>query len=238
MEQLRADLGALLSKTKGSQEFTDRLENLFSVYPFNEFEFAIAHLLAAGTLSEDDYWQMRDEYIARNLYLYVFEISAPRGFGESWAQGHLKQLVPDLQKPTKKLDASYSGQYDFLCDNKVRIEVKASRAVDSASDGPLYAKALGSASAHDFWMNFQQVKPGCCDVFILIAVWRDSIRYWVLSSKELEADPHFSKGQHRGNVGEGQVHFRKDNVSQFDKYEVASTKLKDAIMAAFDRQHG
>ena len=35
--------------------------------------------------------EIRDEYIARNMYLYIFEISAPRGFGEQWAQGHLKE---------------------------------------------------------------------------------------------------------------------------------------------------
>jgi len=50
------------------------------------------------------------------MYLYIFEISAPRGFGERWAQGHLKELVPDLQKPSKKLDPEYSGQYDFFLD--------------------------------------------------------------------------------------------------------------------------
>jgi len=44
----------------------------------------------------------------------LFEISAPRGFGEQWAQGHLKGLVPELIKPTKKLDKEYSGEYDFF----------------------------------------------------------------------------------------------------------------------------
>lgn len=38
-------------------------------------------------------------------------------------------------------------------------------------------------------MNFQQVKPRCCDVFVWIAVWRDVIRYWVLSSNEVETSP-------------------------------------------------
>jgi hypothetical protein len=36
------------------------------------------------------------------MYLYIFEISAPRGFGEAWAQGHLKELVPEVVKSTKK----------------------------------------------------------------------------------------------------------------------------------------
>jgi hypothetical protein len=74
----------------------------------------------------------------RNSFLYIFEISAPRTFGEAWAQGHLKELVPELSKPSKKLDPRYSGEYDFFLDGKIRIEVKASRAVDAESDEPLY----------------------------------------------------------------------------------------------------
>ncbi len=90
----------------------------------------------------------------------------PRGFGELWAQGHLKELVPDSVKPTRKLDSNYSGQYDFLLDDKIRIEVKASRAVAFRTDEPLYVKALAFDSIKQFDMNFQQIKPACCDVFV------------------------------------------------------------------------
>ena len=179
---------------------------------------------------------MRDNYIARNLYLYIFEISAPRTFGEAWAQGHLKELVPELAKSTKKLDPGYSGQYDFLLDGKIRIEVKASRAVDAGVDAPLYVKALSSDSAEPFWMNFQQIKPACCDVIVWIAVWRDVIRYWVWSSREIETNPAYSKGQHRGNVGEGQLHVTHENIRAFDAYLVAPNKLADAIRDAYRRQ--
>jgi hypothetical protein len=106
------------------------------------------------------------------MYLYIFEISAPRGFGEAWAQGHLKELVPEVVKSTRKLDPNYSGQYDLLLDGHIKIEVKASRAVDASMDAPLYVKALASDSTKPFWMNFQQIKPACCDVFVWIAVWR------------------------------------------------------------------
>ena len=153
--------------------FRSNLETLVSVYPFNEYEYIIAALLAASKLTHDEYVELRDAYIARNMFLYIFEISAPRGFGEAWAQGHLKELVPELQKPSKKLDSSYSGEYDFLLDDRIKIEVKASRAVDFDSDEPLYVKALASDSTKRFDMNFQQVKPACCDVFVWIGVWRD-----------------------------------------------------------------
>jgi len=190
MEELKAELNALLRRLPNEAALRERLENLVSVYPFNEYEYIISTLLAMDVLDLDAYFELRDTYIARNLYLYIFEISAPRGFGETWAQGHLKELVPELQKPTKRLDPSYSGQYDFQLDQRIRLEVKASRAVDAKSDEPLYVKALASDSKTPFWMNFQQIKPACCDVFVWIAVWRDRIRYWILSSHEIASNPH------------------------------------------------
>ncbi len=236
MEKLKAELDELLSRLPNEAAFRERLENLISMYPFNEYEYIISALLAMDILNFDAYQELRDTYIARNLYLYIFEISAPRGFGETWAQGHLKELVPELQKPTKKLDPSYSGQYDFLLDGRIRIEVKASRAVDADSEEPLYVKALASDSKTHFWMNFQQIKPACCDAFVWVAVWRDRIRYWVFSSREIESNPHYSQGQHRGNVGEGQLHVRDDNIADFVAFEVNSTDLAKAIRASYDRQ--
>lgn len=238
MEKLQTQLNDLVARLKNESEVRGRLETLVSVYPFNEFEYIISTLLGADALSLDDYYELRDEYIARNLYLYIFEISAPRGFGETWAQGHLKELVPDLVKPTKKLDRDYSGQYDFLLDGNIRIEVKASRAVDFESDEPLYVKALAAGSKRPFDMNFQQIKPGCCDVFVWVGVWRDVIRYWVLSSKEVESNKYYSAGQHRGNVGEGQLHLKHDNINEFSKYEARSNELAVQIRSAFKRQTG
>lgn len=235
MERLQEELDSLLAQLPEEPEIRDRLNTLVSVYPFNEYEYIIATLLAKDVLSLDDYHELRDSYIHRNLFLYVFEISAPRSFGEAWAQGHLKELVPDLTKPSRRVDPDYSGQYDLYLDG-VRIEVKASRAVDANMDAPLYVKALASDSRKEFWMNFQQVKPSCCDVFVWIAVWRDVIRYWVLSSREVETNQYYSHGQHRGNVGEGQLHVRHDNIQNFASYEVKARELEEAIRAAANRQ--
>ncbi len=235
MERLQEELDSLLAQLPEEPEIRDRLDTLVSVYPFNEYEYIIATLLAKDLLTLDGYHELRDNYIHRNLFLYIFEISAPRSFGEAWAQGHLKELVPDLVKPSRKVDPDYSGQYDFYLDG-VRIEVKASRAVDANMDAPLYVKALASDSRKEFWMNFQQVKPSCCDVFVWIAVWRDVIRYWVLSSREVETNQYYSHGQHRGNVGEGQLHVRHDNIQDFAGYEVKARELEEAIRAAANRQ--
>jgi len=85
-------------------------------------------------------------------------------------------------------------------------------------------------------MNFQQVKPACCDVFIWIGVWRDVIRYWVLASNEIESNKYYSTGQHRGNTGEGQLHLKDDNFAEFSKYEAKSNQLAEAIRSAYERQ--
>ncbi|MBI1902383.1 MAG: hypothetical protein HYS13_14880 [Planctomycetia bacterium] len=236
MDKLHQELDHLLETLPDAEQIRSRLDALVSVYPFNDYEFIISHLLAKDVLSLDEYLELRDNYIARNMYLYIFEISAPRTFGEAWAQGHLKELVPELVKSTKKLDPNYSGQYDFLLDGKVRIEVKASRAVDASIEAPLYVKALSSDSTKPFWMNFQQIKPACCDVIVWIAAWRDVIRYWVLSSHEVETHPDYSKGQHRGNVGEGQLHVTHENIGKFDSFQVQPNKLAQAIREAYTRQ--
>lgn len=238
MEHLKEKLTGLvreLEKEKHDQVM-QRLDDLVSFYPFNEYEFLISSLMGYGKITIDNYYELRDDYIARNLYMYVFEISAPRGFGEAWAQGHLKEIAPELVKPTKKLDQNYSGQYDFFLDGEIRIEVKASRAVDFESRDALYVKALSADSKKRFDMNFQQVKPACCDVFVWVGVWRDVIRYWVLSSDEVAENKYYSTGQHRGNTGEGQIHLKDDNIQQFSTFESKARELLESIRAAYLRQ--
>ncbi|MFH1881300.1 MAG: hypothetical protein ABIL62_01145 [Planctomycetota bacterium] len=246
MEKLRADLDNLIEKLEHSEDFKVSLENLVSVYPFNEYEYIISHLLAATKLTLDEYYGLRDSYIERNLYLYVFEISAPRGLGDKWAYGQLKHIVPEFKKPNKNLDSEYSNQYDLWLDwvdrkNKphgIRIEIKTSRAVDfEKPDEPLYIKALASDSERPFDMNFQQIKPRCADVFLWIGVWRDIIRYWVLTRDEIQNNKYFSKGQHRGNIGEGQLHLKDDNISEFKQYEILPTDIKEAVIRAYKRQN-
>jgi hypothetical protein len=236
MEKLREQLDNLINRLENASQLCNELDELASVYPFSEFEYIISHLLSASKLTIEEYYEIRRDYIDRNLYLPLFEISAPRGFGEVWAHGHLKQLVPDLKRPDKKLDKNYSGQYDFFLSPNIRIEVKASRAVEFNKDAPLYIKALSSDSKKSFDMNFQQIKPGCCDVFVWMAVWRDAIKYWVIPSFEVENNSYYSKGQHRGNVGEGQLHLNHENIKDFDKYLVGSTTLEKVIVAAYKKE--
>ena len=206
-----------------------------SVFPFNEYEYLICNLLDSGGLTFEQYLDIRSEYMSENPNLWVFEISAPRGFGEKFAQTYVMGKCSKLKKPSKKLDPNFSGEYDLLLDN-IKIEVKASRAVDSESSEPLYIKALSRNTVRPFWMNYQQLKPQLCDVFIWVAVFRDQIILWVISSTEVLENPLFSKGQHRGNKGnEGQLHIKHDNIHLLDKFELKDNDLENFIRDAVQR---
>lgn len=217
------------------EEVLQMVDDDQSIFPFNEYEHLICNLIERGGLTYEQYIDIRAEYISANPNLWVFEISAPRGFGEKFAQTYVQGKCSKLKSPNKKLDPNYSGDYDLWLVG-IRIEVKASRAVDSDSEEPLYMKALSRKTDKNFLMNFQQLKPQCCDVFILVAVYRDQIVLWVMSSKEVLENPSYSKGQHRGNKGnEGQLHIRQDNVAQLEKYELQGDNLEQAIRDAAKR---
>ena len=229
MEQLIKELQIETDKLDGKFNLSPSSPgSLHPVYPFNRFEYLISHLIACQAVSLERYLKIRSSYLERNKYLYLFEMS-PRTFGETWGQRHLNEMVPELQPPAKSLDPEYSGQYDFWYDG-IRIEVKASRAVKRKSGETLLIKALSKNSKSGFDMNFQQIKPACCDVFVWIGVWRDAIRYWVLSSREVETCRYYSVGQHRGNAGEGQLWIKETNINDFDCYEVSVSELLDMII--------
>ena len=220
-----------LNKKFGHQKDLDEdvLNKLYSVYPFNKFEYVISRLISSEIIDFNDYLKLRNSYLERNKYLYLFEITAPRTFGETWAQRHLNEIVPELKRPSPLYDSNYSGQYDFWY-NGIRIEVKASRAVKRKSGDALIIKALSSDSKSGFDMNFQQIKPDCCDVFVWIAVWRDMIRYWVLSNDDVKNNKHYSPNQHRGNKGEGQLWIKETNINEFNQYEVNSRDILAKII--------
>ena len=62
------------------------IEDDRAVYPFNEYEHLIISLLEKKGLTYEQYIDIRTEYINSNPNLWIFEISAPRGFGEKFAQ--------------------------------------------------------------------------------------------------------------------------------------------------------
>jgi hypothetical protein len=230
----------IISSFSGSNEDLEEVlaivEQDQAIFPFNEYEHLICNLIERGGMSYEQYIEIRTEYISENPNLWIFEISAPRGFGEKFAQTYVQGKCSKLKKPSKKLDPNYTGEYDLWLDG-ITIEVKASRAVDSDSDEPLYMKALSRHTKKRFLMNFQQLKPQCCDVFIWVAVFRDEIVLWIMNSDEVLNHPLYSKGQHRGNKGnEGQFHVKDDNINQLSKYELIGDNIEKAIRDAASRK--
>lgn len=243
MEILKENLEKLINSlsSQDRKKIKNHLSRLISVYPFNEYEYIIMNLFGLNKITLEDYFKIRSAYMLRNEYLHIFEqYGSPTAFGITWAQSHIHSIVPEIKKPTKEECPDFDNEYDFSFKYKrknIRIEVKASRAVDAQSNEPLYIKALAWNSGRSFDMNFQQIKPKHCDVFIWVAVWRDVIKYWVFASKEVEKNRYYSKGQHRGNSGEGQLHLNRENIKEFKKYEARPKDLLEKIIRAYNRQY-
>lgn len=91
----------------------DMLGKLYSVYPFNRFEYIISHLIAEKVISLGEYLEIRNNYLNRNKYLYIFEITAPRTFGETWAQRHLNEIVPEFEHPSFRKIQTIRGNMIF-----------------------------------------------------------------------------------------------------------------------------
>lgn len=208
-----------------------RLNALISVFPFNEYEYTLMFLRDKAIITFDDYEVLREEYISSNKYLNLYGL-APRIFGEIWAHQHLIDLDPRFTKASKEIDRSFSGEYDLSIDG-VKVEVKSGRAIHTKKRGDLVSKALHNGSLDPFWMNFQQLKPDMCDVFIFIGVWVDRILYWVLSSEEVKANPYTSS-QHRGGI-EVQIGIRESNIRDFDKYLVDGNEIGNTVLAKVGR---
>ena len=79
IKELKTQISAM-NKAGGSKyNLSDKvLDSLYSVYPFNKFEYIISHLIGTGTITLQQYLDIRNGYLERNKYLYVFEITAPR----------------------------------------------------------------------------------------------------------------------------------------------------------------
>lgn len=243
MEQLTKELNCYKKFIEEKFDLSDNyLETLYAVYPFNKFEYIISHLLSEQVISLDTYLEIRQSYISRNKYLHLFEL-APRTFGETWGQKYLMEHIPELEVPTKAKDPLYVGQYDLLY-NSIHIEVKASRAVAKVAGSTLSDKALLFSQKDlpktKFLMNFQQLKPTCCDVYVWIAVWKDNITFWVIPSEDVKNNKYFSS-QHRKEtksekdaIYEGQIMITQNNISDFDKYLVSS---QDILQAIVERGH-
>src|SRR3989338_11132615 len=196
-----------------------------------DFEFVFITLLDEKLITYDDYLNLRSEHSKRNQNLAVIKITAPRTFGK-WGEDHIASLIPEL-KPASGMKSN--GEFDLYYQKSkgiVKIEVKAGRAIDRTNDkAPYHERALISTDTSGlFDMNFQQMKPTCFDVVIMIGVWADKFRYWLMTSEQVKKNKYFSTGQHRGNKGyEGQLHIKTENIAEFSKFEVTIKQIFEII---------
>lgn len=232
-----------------------------SKFPFNRYTNIFSVLLKKGDLTYEEYTTIRDEYFNRNPNLDLFEM-APRTFGQTWGEKWLLSQKQDYLT-TPPIRAGYVSQFDLWLplenDEGIRIEVKSSRVVDLDDERPPVEKAYKKPQAGTmeeiekaiermpFEMNFQQLKPSCCDVFIWMAVWLDDIDIWVIpSSKILMRDkktPRRKKtesivneegllymgSQHQGGKGgetpEGQIFINNHHYKDLSRYKVTIDSL-------------
>lgn len=223
------------------------VDELIPLYPFNEYEFVISNLLWRWKMDLVEYNEMREKYYEKNIHLDKFQMAWKSVW--KWAEDLMIEWNYDLKKPSRRIDPNYTQQTSYDAYMKyeewiIRVEIKASRVSDSSShEEALVDKALFSTDDKPFWMNFQQLKPQLCDVFIFIAIYRDSLTYWVLSSNEVKnywnekgQRWRFSQWQHSWNAwNEWQLHIKNVNISDFDKYLAEKNNIKEKIVCAFLR---
>lgn len=70
----------------------------------------------------------------------------------------------------------------------------------------------------------------------LLFLWSQGFLKFVIPSLEVENNRYYSIGQHRGNVGEGQLHLNQNNIHEFDGYLTQPNDLEKAIRAAFKKE--
>ena len=226
--ELRRHLDSLAQSLGGEDRrlLAARLEGLISVFPFNEYEYLLTFLLDRQRISFAEYESLRTKYVSTNRYLDLYGLS-PRVFGQVWGERHLMDLDGRFRKPDRSVDPNYSGEYDLWLE-AVRVEAKASRAVGRKKGGTLATKALAFGAKGPFWMNFQQLKPDVCDVFVFIGVWVDRVLYWVMSNEEVKTNRYLSH-QHRGGV-EYQIGITDKNLPEFEAYRREPGTVADAVM--------
>ncbi|MCI3006544.1 hypothetical protein [[Clostridium] innocuum] len=226
MKELNFVIDKLLNSTNGDQKIIESIKAEKTFYPFSPECRLLTYLVSLGELTYDEFSELSMSYSQRNKYLDLYEM-APRTYGQTWGEQHIRSLFPEFIKATKENVSSeypsFDGEFDLWLKG-IRIEVKACRANYEKGKGSLASRAYlhSEAKAAGFKYHFQQLKPSCCDVFIWIGTCRDELIYWVLTSQEL-LDTGKLGPQHRNqNTGvagievfEGQVFMTEEELSSF-----------------------
>ena len=226
MKELNAEINKLIQKTKGDLASINSIKAEKTLFPFSTESKLLGYFLSIGELTYDEYSSLCTSYYQRNKYLDLYDM-APRTYGQTWGEQHIRTLFPQFVKATKENVSSYyplfNGEFDLWL-NGIRIEVKACRANYEKGKGSLASRTYlhSEAKAASFKYHFQQLKPSCCDVFIWIGTCRDELIYWVLTSQELMNTGKLGPQHRNENTGiagaqvfEGQVFMTEEELSPF-----------------------
>lgn len=268
MEKLNSEIDVLKDGLLAQDKFLLSQNELDknSMYPFNKYANIFSVLLSKGNLSYEEYVRLRGEYFGRNPNLDKFEM-APRTFGQTWGEDWLKLQKKDVLIDPPKKDG-YTSQFDLWLplenDTGIKIEVKSSHVAEKDPERILAEKAYKKPKGHNakeeieklnFEMNFQQLKPSCCNVFVWIAVWLDDIDIWVIPASKIIMRPTGAKRrkpsdsivrldgciymgtQHQGGKGgdvpEGQIFVTNKHYKDLDDYKVTLDNLIQKIKEAW-----
>ena len=226
MKELIAELERLQNNTNGDINIIKDIESRKALFPFSVENRLLAYYLSIGEITYEKYSKLDSEYCERNKYLDLFDM-APRTYGQTWSEQHIRTLFPQFIKATKENVSAefpaFDGEFDLWLDG-IRIEVKACRANSTKIGGSLASRAYlhSEAKAAGFKYHYQQLKPSCCDVFIWIGTCRDELIYWVLTSEELQKTGKLGSQHRNENTGiagvevfEGQVFMTEEELSPF-----------------------
>lgn len=239
MKELNNAIDKLLHNTNGNTEIIESIKAEKTLYPFSTASKLLTYFLSLGELSYEEFSTLSTSYSQRNKYLDLYDM-APRTYGQTWGEQHIRSLFPQFIKATKENVSSeypsFDGEFDLWL-NGIRIEVKACRANYEKGKGSLASRAYlhSEAKAAGFKYHYQQLKPSCCDVFIWIGTCRDELIYWVLSSQELLNTGKLGSQHRNENTGvtgaavfEGQVFMTEEELAPFlvEEKDILKTVLQ------------
>ncbi|KRN29263.1 hypothetical protein IV38_GL000145 [Lactobacillus selangorensis] len=246
---LKDELEKLVAQTNDQQAqqlFQDLANQKFKgVPPFAKGSDLLAYLLSHDELTYESYQQLEQQYSTENENLKYF-LLGPRSFGEELIDPRLIAKDSRFESAHDSADPEANGSFDAFIKTdavKIKVEIKATRAAFSKQGkqdlSTIVTRAMylgDETSGRKFDWNFQQIKPAMADVFILVGTFVDGFKYWVFNSQEIaNHDLGFSKGQHRGNVGEGQLHFNLKNIHALEPFLVSENQLVSAAIAKYQQ---
>ena len=171
MKNLNATIEKLIKNTNGNLNIIRAIQAESPIYPFSTESKLLAYFLSLNELSYEEFSELSKSYSQRNKYLCLYDM-APRTYGQTWGEQHIRSLFPKFIKATKKnLSKEYpkfDGEFDLWLQG-IRVEVKACRANNEKGKGSLASRAYSYSEAKelDFKYHYQQLRdffPSCVNL--------------------------------------------------------------------------